>query len=375
MFWGRQRYLIDFALSSLWRRKGRHLLLLVVYTLVVAALASVMLFTEALKGEARQLLAGTPEVVIQRMVAGRHDLVPEQYLERIGRVRGVRKKAGRLWGYYYDPTVAANYTLMVPPERHIAEGSVVVGEGIARARGASVGDVLALRSSVGEVFPFRIDAILSAESELVSADLMLVSEVDFRRFFHFPAGHYTDLVLEVANPREVRKVAEKIALALPDSRPILREEILRTYASLFDWREGLVLTALLGAVFAFGIFAWDRAAGLSAEERREIGVLKAVGWETSDVIALKLWEGALVSLCAFLLGYLLAYLHVFTFSAGALTPLLKGWAVLYPQFTLAPQVDLFQLATLFLITVVPYTAAILIPLWQAAVADPDAVMR
>jgi hypothetical protein len=54
------------------------------------------------------------------MVAGRHDLIPPGYIERIGRIRGVQKNEGRLWGYYYDPVVKANYTFMVRPDRGCA---------------------------------------------------------------------------------------------------------------------------------------------------------------------------------------------------------------------------------------------------------------
>jgi len=106
----KQRHLIDFTLASLARRKTRNIGLLVAYTLLVFVLASLTLFSNALRTEAKYVLAGSPEVILQRMVAGRHDLIPPGYLEQIGRIRGVQKKEGRLWGYYYDPVVKANYT-------------------------------------------------------------------------------------------------------------------------------------------------------------------------------------------------------------------------------------------------------------------------
>jgi len=67
--------------------------------------------------------------------------------------------------------------------------------------------------------------------------------------------------------------------------------------------------------------------------------------------------------------------HVFHFSATLFAPVLKGWAVLYPKFTLAPAIDGLQIATLFFFTVLPYAVAVLVPIWRAAVTDPDAVMR
>jgi ABC-type lipoprotein release transport system permease subunit len=371
----RQRYLIDFSLAALWRRRGKHLALLAVYGSIVFLLASVMLFSQALRREAALLLEGAPALVVQRLVAGRHDLIPAEYLVRIGELRGVSAKRGRLWGYFYDPAVRANYTLMVPQDRELAQGDVLIGAGIGRTRGLGTADYLSLRGAGGSAFTLRVAGLLPAGAELVSTDLVLLNEADFRAFFGLPPGVYTDLALEVRNPREVRKLAEKLAALLPDTRPILREEVLRTYDALFQWRQGIVLVLLAGSLLAFVIFAWDRASGLSAEERREIGVLKAIGWETMDVLRMKFWEGALISLAAFLLGYLAAYVHVFVADATLFAPVLKGWAVLYPRFRLIPYVDGLQVATLFFFTVFPYTVATLIPIWRAATTDPDAVMR
>ena len=86
----KQRHLIDFTAQSLARRKGKSLGLLVVYTLLVFVLASVALYTHALRNEATRVLAGTPEIVLQRLIAGRHDLVmAAQHLLQQGRARAV----------------------------------------------------------------------------------------------------------------------------------------------------------------------------------------------------------------------------------------------------------------------------------------------
>jgi hypothetical protein len=98
-FLRRQKYLIDFTLSSLLRRKGKNFGLLLVYTLIVFMLASVMLFSHSLRKEAGIVLQDAPEIILQRIVGGRHALVPEEYLQKIGKIRGVGKKRGRLWGY------------------------------------------------------------------------------------------------------------------------------------------------------------------------------------------------------------------------------------------------------------------------------------
>jgi ABC-type lipoprotein release transport system permease subunit len=232
-----------------------------------------------------------------------------------------------------------------------------------------------LKGADGAYVSFEVARVFSHASELVSADLIEMPEADLRALFGIPEGLYTDLTLKVRNENETVVVADKIRRLLPDTRPILREEILRTYDSLFDWRSGLLLVLFAGAAAAFVIFAWDKATSLSMEERREMGVLKAVGWETAEVIVMKSWEGVIVSLTAFFGGTLLAYLHVFFSSAMLFEPVLKGWAVLYPRFQLVPHIDPYQVLALFFLTVVPYTAATVIPSWSAATVDPDSIMR
>ncbi|MDD1632050.1 MAG: FtsX-like permease family protein [Methylococcaceae bacterium] len=405
----KQRYIIDFTISSLLRRKVKNFGLLALYTLIVFILASTMFFTYSIKKEASLILKGAPEIVVQKIVAGRHDLFPVSYIDTIKKIRGVAAVESRLWGYYYDSLVSANYTLLTPPSNGgaadtaqssakitvvesesggqpvkplfelggavLEPGTLIIGNGIARLRNIGKGDYMPFRAFDGNVMNFRISGTLSSQSELVSSDLMLITGEDFRKLFGIGNSHVTDVTVAVNNPSEVEMVASKIRKRLPEARPIIRDEILRTYDSIFNWRGGMMIVIFSAAVLAFVIFAWDKASGLSAGERREIGILKAVGWETSDVIQMKFWEGAMISLTAFFTGVILAYVHVFFTGSLVFEPALKGWSNLYPNFELTPFVNLEQLTTLFFLTVVPYTVATIVPIWRAATIDPDSAMR
>jgi len=404
----KQRYIIDFTLSSLLRRKVKNMGLLVLYTLIVFILASMMFFTHSIKREAALILKGAPEIVVQKIIAGRHDLVPIEYLDTLKKIRGVATAAPRLWGYYYDNLVKANYTLLVPPIQttttnisrttvvenepnsqsvdltkplyevngtKLESGTIIIGNGVARLRQIAKGDYMPFLSFDGNVMNLKVVDTLSAQSELVSSDLLLITEEDFRKLFGIDKQFVTDMTVVVNNPSEMPTVAAKIKKRLPQARPIIRDEILRTYESIFNWRGGMMIVIFSAAVLAFVIFAWDKASGLSAGERREIGILKAVGWETSDVIQMKFWEGAIISLTAFFGGVILAYIHVFFMGSPVFEPALKGWSALYPNFSLTPFVNIEQLTTLFFLTVLPYTVATIVPIWRAATIDPDSAMR
>jgi cell division protein FtsX len=371
----RQRHILDFTLASLFRRKGKNGALLSVYTLIISILSSVLFFTHALRQEAQAVLQGTPEIIVQRTLTGRYQTIPLSYAETIRGIRGVSSVEPRLWGYHYDGNTLANYTIVVPGEHAPPDGNIDIGSGIAKVREAGEKDIMGFAGFDGTPHGFSVRKVITAESQLVSADLIVMSEHDYRAFSGIPANQATDLVLKIRNPKEYTTISEKIVRLLPDTRPIVRNEILRTYNAVFSWRSGLVLVIFSAAALSFAIFAWDKASGLSVEERREIGILKAVGWETSDILFMKLWEGIVISLTAFLLGVSLAYAHVFFASSILFTPVLKGWSTLYPTFKLVPSISFGQLTATFLLTVVPYVVTTILPSWRAATIDPDAVMR
>ena len=378
--------ILEHALGSLSRRWGKNLSILAVYSLSVFTFASVLFLTQALRGEADRVLSAAPDLVVQRTVAGRHELIPLDYAERIRKLPGVRAVKPRVWGYYYDSLKKVNFTLigadaetdglqLLDGDYPKEERQCAIGSGIAAAYGAELGDSLVLVDARNHTLLYEISGVFRHEAQLLTNDLILLPAAELRRFFALPRGLATDLAVEVYNPREVATLQGKIKALLPDTRPIGRGEILHTYATVFNWRSGIMLSLFAAALIAFCILAWDKATGISAEEKREIGILKAVGWDTADVLQLKFWEGLALSLSSFLLGTIGAYLHVHFFGAGLLAPVLRGWSVLFPDLDLTPAIDLYQLLVLALLSVVPYVACTLIPVWKSAITDPDSVMR
>ena len=382
----RQLKILEYTLSSLWRRKFKNLSLIAVYSLTIAALGSVLLLTHALKQEAATSLSAAPELVVQRVAGGRHELIPVSYAATIAALPGVTAVTPRVWGYFYDSLIKANLTLLgigeKPDQLKLLDGRLptmaqecAIGDGVRQAFGPGLHDVLVLEDSGSRRVEYRIVGVFASASNLLTNDLVVLTEPAIRQFFMIAPDMATDLAVAVPNPREIKTLAKKIKYHLPDTRPISRAEILHTYDSLFNWRSGMLLAVAAAALLAFCILAWDKATGISVEEKQEIGILKALGWETADVLTSKFWEGLVISLTAFIIGLLAAWIHVFIFKAPALTPLLKGWSVLFPDFQLNPSVDLYQVFVLAFLTILPYLACTMVPAWKTADSDPEQVMR
>lgn len=378
--------ILEYALSSLLRRKYRNISLIAVYALTIGILASVLFLTYSLKLEASRILIDAPDLIVQKISAGRHDLIPSEYAKTIRAIPGVGSAEPRYWGYYYDSLTHSNYTLigtdgnlpglsLLEGRMPSAAGECAIGSGVGHVRIAGNGDPLTLFNSRDNAVTFQIAGTFRSDSNMFTNDLIVMRNKDLLQFFDLPADRSTDITVTVHNQNEIATIAGKIKKAYPDTRPITKSEIIRTYDAVFNWRSGMLLTIFSSALIAFCILAWDKATGISAEEKHEIGILKAIGWDTADILELKFWEGIVISLTSLLLGLIAAYIHVFLLNATILSPVIKGWSVLFPVFRLTPYIDIYQIFVLAFLTVTPYVASTIIPSWRTAITDPENVMR
>src|SRR5512138_429837 len=130
----RERALLEFGLASLLRRPGKAAVLCAVLTLIVFLLSSLAFLRSSVRLEARIMLRDVPDLVVQRMVAGRQELLTAEAAPAVRGVPGVARVTERLWGYYYDPAAGANYTVVVPAFSAPLPGQAAIGSGIARSR-------------------------------------------------------------------------------------------------------------------------------------------------------------------------------------------------------------------------------------------------
>ncbi|MCL7486578.1 MAG: FtsX-like permease family protein [Desulfobulbaceae bacterium] len=385
--------ILDFTLASLWRRRLKNVSVLLVFAGVIFLVASFQMVTQALTETAAQVLRSAPEITVQRMSAGRQVDVPEEYVDKLSEIFGVRDVVPRVWGYYFDELTGANYTVMgIDPVRmplaeklHISlaegvmfgaeqRGAVVLGRSVhemLRKKGSSL---LSLFRPDLSQFSFTVSGIFNADTDILTNDLIVMHIEDARDLFQIAQDRATDLCIYVINEAEIPTIAKKIAGILPDARVLTRSQISKTYQVVFGWRSGFASVCLLAALTAFVIFAWDKASGLSPEERREISILKILGWETADILAVRFWEGLVVSGLAFIIGCTLAYIHVAFFEASLFRPVLVGWSVIYPPFQLAPKLVIENFLLIFCLTVLPYQAATVIPAWRSASVPADSAL-
>lgn len=390
----RQRALAAYALGALVRRRGRSVAVAAGLAFVVALFASVLFLGDALRAEVEAGARYVPDLSVQRVVAGRPALLSTDITTSVRRIPGVRSVQARVWGYLYVPPISANVTVIGASGREalvhatLVDGramragerdACVLGAVLADALGVRAGDEIALSSDVGgassRTFVLRVVGTFRDGSALRTADLLVTSDANARALLGVAEGFATDLAVTLTTPDEARVATEKIARLVPGARVIDKLLLRRSYALTLDGRGGLLTAMLLPALAALLLLAWDRLTGLSEAERREIGVLKAIGWEVSDVLSARIWESLIVAFVGAAVGVLAAYAYVFLAEAPGLAGALYGWSALYPPLRLTPQVDAAQTLALVVGVALPFVAVGLVPAWRAATLDPDRALR
>ncbi len=371
----RTRALVAHAAGSLSRRAGRNAAIVVGLAFAVSLFGSALFVVESLRAVHRRATREAPSLVVSRLEGGRPALIAPEDGEPLRDLLGVRTITPRVWGYVFLGALEGNVVVFgeARGEAGSREG-VTVGPGVARLLGLRVGDRLAL-STPSHQAVYRVSEILPTTTALVSHDTVIVDVREARLLLGIPEGRATDLAIDVFPPEEISAVTEEIAQRLPTTRVVAQDDLARLYELTFDARGGILGALLLPALAALLLLAWERLSGLSAEERREIGVLKAVGWATEDVLAVRMIEAGLVAIFGTVIGLLVAYVHVYVFEAALMSRVIFGWSNLRTPLALAPATDLGTLAALVAMVVVPFTAVSTFPAWRAASIDPDRALR
>ncbi len=386
-----QLNILDYGLQSLWQKKGRNICVFLVFSGVIFLLASFQFMAASLTKTAGQLLATVPDITVQQLSAGRQVALTEKSLEQLGTIFGISSIQQRIWGYYFDTGNGANYTvigtnasatdsllksLLVSGEypKTGEQGAVVLGSAVVESLGLADRRSFSLfRPDLTQVALHRV-GVFQRTSNLLTADLVLMSLEDARDLFAMPEMQFTDLLVQVANPAETPNIAGKIADAIPGSRVVTAEQIRKTYEAVFSFRSGFGAACLLASLAAFVILAFDKGLGFSREDQQEVGILKILGWQTGDIMRLRFYESLATAACAFGLGVSLAWAHILFFDGILFRSIFLGWSVLRPTFDIVPHIQGRDILLLFTFSTLPYLAATIIPAWRASIVRADSVV-
>lgn len=388
-------YLIEYALGALLRQKSKNISIFIIFTLLIFLQASIFFITKSIQKELETTLSSLPDITIQRMEAGRHSNIDISRVDEILTMPGIKEVQPRVWGYYYFENAGVNFSVVGIDEfqnqykkeldevvkkidfsKALENDSMIVGVGVKKILEENYyKEYFNFIKSDGYFKKVNILGTFKTSTELESNDLILLPLTLAQELFGIDESLATDIIVRVANPNEVGTIASKIKILFPDSRVITKEELKISYQNIFDYKSGLFLLFFTISIFTLFIIVFDRISGLNSEEKKEIGILKALGWRVEDVLKEKFYESFIISFSAYILGIFLALAFVYLLKAPILMNIFTGYSILKPSFNLPFVLDFELLALIFLLSVPIYIAATIIPSWKSSTIETDKVIR
>jgi len=389
-------YLIQYAIDSILRSKSKSLFITIVFICLTFLLTSVFFITNSIKHELNSTVDALPQITVQKIKAGRHYDIDTSVVDEILEITGVEDAIARVWGYYYFENVGVNFTVVginqyekqykdsfekivtkFDIDKLSENSSMIVGPGVKKAmdKGYYLQNYFNFIKPDGSFRQIDIAGVFDTQTQLESNDIIIMSKDDVRDIFGMEEEMATDIVIKVANPEEIDTIVSKIKLLHPDTRVITKDALKVSYQNIFDYKSGIFLALFIISLFTFFMIIYDKSSGLTSEEKKEIGILKAIGWTVDDVLKEKFYESFIISFISYLVGVILAFIFVYLLQAPLLREIFVGYSQLKTTFELPFVFDFQTLFLVFFLSVPIYIAATIIPSWKTATLETDEAIR
>lgn len=389
--------LLSYAWSCIHRYRVRTIVVLVCLAIATTIFSSVTFLMDGLVREGELSLKYAPDLTVQGISAGRQTLIERRIAVVIQTIPGVRTVVERIWGYgnigntllvivgvdmenrAIDSSMA--YPLetgsFLDPQKN---NTVVIGKAVADLIGAKVGNVLTILTESNQVRQYDVIGVFSSESNIYSADMILMEKNDARIFFDIPEDKVTDLLVYTKDvdvryyEAQVNYVAREIS-ELPNIRVLTKDILLRAQETTYGARSGFYSIVWYMVLISVAIVAFNQTVVVGHESKFEVGLLKALGFSTSDLIQIRLIESTILGVIAGTIGLAGGIFYDTVLNAPVLRDFMLGWAILYPNFVVPIYISAQTILLTYIISTVPLLFATVVPSWINATVDPDIAMR
>ena len=383
-------YLLEYGVNSLLRQKSKNIFIVIIFTTLVFLLSCVFFITSSIKYELNSTLDTLPQIIVQNMKAGRVCDINVDKIEGILGISGVIDATPRVWGYYYFEYLGVEFSVVGIDKFELQykssfqkivdnfdlQNSIVVGNGVLKLmQEAYYKEYFNFIKEDGSIKKMNIISAFDGDTNLESNDMIVMSKENFREIFHMPKYRATDIVVRVLNENEIDTVALKIKSLYPSLKIITKEDLKVSYQNIFNYKSGVFLAFFIMSIFTFFIIIYDKVSGITSEEKKEIGILKAIGWRVEDILIEKFYESFLLSFISYTVGVGLALFFVYILQAPILREVFVSFNENKPDFELLFIFDIQTLSLIFLLSVPIYIAATIIPSWRVATLEADELIR
>ena len=385
----------NFLFLLLFTHKSKHLAIFFISILIVFLSSSILFISNTLKKEIFTTLKNQSDFVIQKINSGKSQYTPISWIEDFKEISGVKNIQQRVYGQFYFMPENVYFTIVgidlfeegssknikellevLNISEFLQSDSMIIGNGIKKLfdkyKYIDSYDFKLFNNDLKEIKIFKD---LPQKANLVANDLIIMDINLAKEILNIKEDEATDIVLNVPNNLERANVKDQLILKYSNTRILQKENLKKEYENMFNYKGGIFLILFIVVILTFTLILYQRYSMISLGDKKEIGILKAVGWSIKDILKLKIMENFIVAFMAFIIGIILSYIFVFILNAPILKNVFIGSQNLQNDFIFNANIQIDSLITLFLFFMIPFLSAVLIPVWKVAIIDSTQSMK
>jgi len=383
-----------FLTLQLFKEKSKHLSTVIVSVLLIFLLSSVLFISSSIRFSLEQTLEVQPDFVVHKSLGGRAVPTPLDWVDELIEIHGVGEVSPRVYGrYFFEPKEKSFLIVGVDfleeqSHKRLKEllqttnlkeffktEQMLVGNGVREyLKEHFYENEYNFLTPKGAFKKVGIFQTLPTQTNLIAND-MIIMPIDLaRQILGYNENELSDITFNVPNPDEWNLMNDKLSALHYEIEVVNKNEVKKAYENLYNYKGGLFLMLFLIVLTTFGLILYQRYNMVFSTEKRQVGLLRALGWSINDVLKLKFTETLIVVMGSYILGLFLAYIFVFFLNAPLLQELFLGGQNLKNSVIFTPVLDFSVLSSIFILYALPFMASVLIPVWKVAVSDPKEAM-
>ena len=379
---------INLIFLLLHKQKTKYISIFILATLTIFLLSTVIFIKSSLQNEILKTLESHNDFIIQKEFGGRIFDIENQLEDRLKNIYGVKNITKRVYGRYkflsedvYFTIIGVDFSNLNKELKNLGLQNISKDEMIV---GFEVDNLLKKYKYTNyydfflpnkEIKKVKIAKVLEKESNIISSDIIILDINLARDILGINRDFSTNIAFDVPNELERANIKQKLQRLDLDLNIIQKEDILKKYETIFNYKGGVFLILYLVVLFAFIMILYQRYSQVSINERKQIAIFKAIGYSVRDIIKIKMSENFVVAFVSYLFGVLLAYFFVFILNAPRLKNIFIDISNIKNDFIIYPYIEFSTFVTLFLFFMVLFLSSVLIPVWKISAINPYESLR
>jgi len=382
-----------FLSLMLFKQKSKHIGTFVISVVLIALISSVFFISSSIKHSLKLTLQSQPDFTITKSTLDKS--MDSSYIDKIASLRGVSHINARVYGRYYfaskgnsflivgiDPFEQSNTKWLkslfddIDMDKFLSDECMIVSSSVKSFLSSHFyKDGYTFKLPKGEFKHLGLYKTIPTQANLIANDMIILPIDKAREILGIPQEGFTQISFDVANDAEWSNIKSRVYEMFININVMDRDEVSSYYDEMFAYKQGVFLLLYLISLVTFMMIIYQRYSSVYSSDKKEIGILRAVGWSIKDIIKLKLSESFVVAMSSFVFGVVIAYVYVFVLDAPLLKYMFFGMDNLQVDVKLVPYIDMGMLSSLWLVYTIPFVSAVIIPSWRVATTSAKEAMK